>query len=91
VRGALDHVAGLCREAGLDEAFVVDQSTTEHVDLGLRVARVVVPGMLPMCFGSPQQRLGGLPRRERALAAIGRGPAHDAGDDALLHDPHPFP
>ena len=91
VRGALDHVAGLCREAGLDEAFVVDQSTTEHVDLGVRVARVVVPGMLPMCFGSPQQRLGGLPRRERALAAIGRGPAHDAGDDALLYDPHPFP
>jgi ribosomal protein S12 methylthiotransferase accessory factor len=91
VRGALDHIAGLCREAGLDDAFVVDQSTSEHVDLGLRVARVVVPGMLPMCFGSPQQRFGGLPRRERALAAVGRGRGNDAGDSSVLYDPHPFP
>jgi ribosomal protein S12 methylthiotransferase accessory factor len=87
VRGALDYLVGLCRAAGLPEALVVDQSTREHRDLGLRVARVVVPGILPMCFGAPQQRLSGLPRRERALAALGRG---DDDTDVLL-DPHPFP
>ena len=88
VRGALEYVLERCHAAGLDGAVVVDQSTTEHTDLGLCVARVVVPGMLPMCFGSPQQRLGGLPRRERALAAVGRGRATDTD---LLLDPHPFP
>lgn len=91
VRRALAYVLERCAAAGLHQALVVDQSTTEHLDLGLRVARVVVPGMLPMCFGSPQQRLAGLPRRERALAAVGRGPTRPAGDDDLLLDPHPFP
>jgi ribosomal protein S12 methylthiotransferase accessory factor len=52
------------------------------------VARVIVPGILPMCFGSPQQRLSGIPRRALALAALGRA----ADDDRdLLFDPHPFP
>ena len=89
VRGALDFLVGRCRAAGLDRVLVVDQSTREHLDLGLRVARVVVPGMLPMCFGSPQQRLGGLPRRRQALRALGR--ADEAQEADLLLDPHPFP
>jgi len=85
VRGALDYLLSQCRAAGLETALVVDQSTQEHRDLGLAVARVVVPGMLPMCFGSPQQRLGGLPRRELALAATAWA------DVDLMLDPHPFP
>lgn len=89
VRGALDFLLAQCRAAGLDRALVVDQSTREHRDLGLCVARVVVPGILPMCFGAPQQRLSGLIRRERALAALGRS-ADDPATDPLL-DPHPFP
>ncbi|MDQ1411766.1 MAG: ribosomal protein methylthiotransferase accessory factor [Acidimicrobiaceae bacterium] len=89
VRGSLDHLAALCAAAGLDEVLVVDQSTMDHRDLGLRVARVIVPGILPMCFGAPQQRLGGLPRLERALAALRRG-ANGADPDPMF-DPHPFP
>jgi ribosomal protein S12 methylthiotransferase accessory factor len=88
VRGALDFLVAQCRAAGLDQALVVDQSTREHRDLGLRVARVIVPGMLPMCFGSPQQRLSGIPRRARALETLGRP---DDDDRDLLLDPHPFP
>jgi len=88
VRGALDFLVAQCRQAGLDQALVVDQSTREHRDIGLRVARVIVPGILPMCFGSPQQRLSGIPRRARALEALGRG---DNDDRDLLLDPHPFP
>jgi ribosomal protein S12 methylthiotransferase accessory factor len=93
VRGALDYLLAQCRRAGLHQVLVVDQSTREHLDLGLRVARVVVPGILPMCFGSPQQRLSGLARREQALARNGRAPADaraQAEADVLL-DPHPFP
>ncbi|MGH9126022.1 MAG: TOMM precursor leader peptide-binding protein [Acidimicrobiales bacterium] len=86
VRDALAFLVGQCRAAGLDQALVVDQSTREHRDLGLAVARVVVPGTLPMCFGAPQQRLGGLPRRRQALHLLDR----DADADLLL-DPHPFP
>ena len=89
VRGALGFLLAQCRAAGLDRAFVVDQSTREHRDLGLSVARVVVPGILPMCFGAPQQRLGGLVRRQRALAALGRSADDPAADP--LFDPHPFP
>jgi ribosomal protein S12 methylthiotransferase accessory factor len=89
VRGALDYLLGLFGAAGLEQVLVVDQSTRDHRDLGLRVARVVVPGILPMCFGAPQQRLGGLARRERALEALGRS-VDDAVADPLF-DPHPFP
>lgn len=89
VLGALEYLLDCCRGAGLDDAFVVDCSTVEHLDLGLRVARVVVPGTLPMCFGSPQQRLSGLVRRDRALAELGYASATVDAD--LLLDPHPFP
>jgi len=91
VRGALEYLLDRCREAGLDQALVVDQSTAEHLELGMRVARVVVPGMLPMCFGSPQQRLGGLARREQALTSLGRRPTTATEERDLLLDPHPFP
>lgn len=91
VRGALGYLLDLCRRAGLHDALVVDQSTAEHVELGMRVARVVVPGMLPMCFGSPHQRLGALARREQALATVGRNGMSASGESDLLLDPHPFP
>lgn len=86
VRGALDYLLGQTAAAGLDQALLVDQSREDHRDLGLSVARVVVPGMLPMCFGAPHQRLGGLARRETVINGAGR----DAEAEALL-DPHPFP
>ncbi len=82
VTGALDLVAALFEQAGLDQILVVDQSTPDHTALGLSVVKCVVPGILPMCFGQAHQRLTGLPR----LHAAG-GP-----DPALApYDPHPFP
>ncbi|MFE6974637.1 TOMM precursor leader peptide-binding protein [Streptomyces sp. NPDC057682] len=85
VRRALDFTAGLFAAAGLERVLTVDQSTVEHRDLGLAVAKAVVPGITPMCFGQPQQRLSGLPR---LTAAVARGPA---GNRTAPYDPHPFP
>ena len=67
VRGALDFVRSLFADAGLDRIVLVDQTSREHADAGIHVARAVVPGILPMCFGHAQQRLAGLPRLEAAL------------------------
>ncbi|RSS34979.1 hypothetical protein EF912_36500, partial [Streptomyces sp. WAC07061] len=72
VLGALRRTERLYADAGLDTVVIVDQTTREHTDLGLAVAKAVVPGIVPMCFGHAQQRLTGLPRLERALAEAGR-------------------
>ncbi|WP_055552659.1 TOMM precursor leader peptide-binding protein [Streptomyces kanamyceticus] len=85
VKGALDHVRGLYAAAGLDRIVLVDQSTREHRDAGIAVAKAVVPGILPMCFGHAQQRLTNLPRLTAALAGTPQ-----AGRQAP-YDPHPFP
>ncbi|MFG3487375.1 TOMM precursor leader peptide-binding protein [Streptomyces sp. NPDC047972] len=85
VRGALDFVRGLFAEAGLDRIVLVDQTSREHADAGIHVARAVVPGIVPMCFGHAQQRLAGLPRLTAALR--GTGQEHRA----IPLDPHPFP
>lgn len=79
VTQALQFVVALFRAAGLDTILTVDQSSREHRELGLSVVRCVVPGIVPMCFGQAQQRLGNLPRLDAVL-----------GDAAPL-DPHPFP
>jgi ribosomal protein S12 methylthiotransferase accessory factor len=83
LRGALDQVRERFRAAGLDQIAVVDQSTEEHLDLGLRVVKAVVPGIVPMCFGQAEQRLLGLDRLARVI------PAGRAG--TIPYDPHPFP
>lgn len=85
VRGSLDHVRGLFAAAGLEQVVLVDQSTREHRDIGVAVAKAVVPGITSMCFGHAQQRLLGLPRLTAALAGSGRV------DRAIPYDPHPFP
>lgn len=83
LRGALEQVAERFRAAGLNQIAVVDQSTDEHRDLGLRVVKAAVPGIVPMCFGQAEQRLLGLGRLARVI------PADRAGD--FPYDPHPFP
>ncbi|WP_327682145.1 TOMM precursor leader peptide-binding protein [Streptomyces sp. NBC_00467] len=85
VRGALEFVRSLFADAGLDRIVLVDQTSREHADAGISVARAVVPGIVPMCFGHAQQRLAGLPRLEAALR--GTGQEHRA----IPYDPHPFP
>ncbi|ABD13546.1 hypothetical protein ThrDRAFT_03730 [Frankia casuarinae] len=71
--------------AGLDRIVLVDQSTREHRDLQVAVAKAVVPGIIPMCFGHAQQRLLGLPRLTAALAGT------PTADRPCPYDPHPFP
>lgn len=83
ILGTLRLVTERFAAAGLDEVVVVDQSTCEHRDLGLHVAKAVVPGTVPMVFGQAHQRLLGIPRLERVLAGQVGG-SHP-------YDPHPFP
>ncbi|MFF9349104.1 TOMM precursor leader peptide-binding protein [Streptomyces sp. NPDC014734] len=85
VRGALDHVRSLYAKAGLEQIVLVDQTTTEHADAGIAVAKAVVPGILSMCFGHAQQRLKNVPRLTAALAGT------EQADRPLPYDPHPFP
>ncbi len=85
VRGALEYVRGLYAAAGLDRIVLVDQTTRDHADLGTAVAKAVVPGILPMCFGHAHQRLVGLPRLTSAL--VGTPSEHGSAP----FDPHPFP
>jgi ribosomal protein S12 methylthiotransferase accessory factor len=85
VRGALDHVRGLFAAAGLDTVILVDQTTREHADAGISIAKAVVPGILPVTFGHAQQRLQGLRRLADALAGTPQA------DREIPYDPHPFP
>jgi ribosomal protein S12 methylthiotransferase accessory factor len=82
IRGTLEQVAERFRRAGLNQVIVVDQSTRDHADLGLHAVKTVVPGIIAMNFGHPQQRLAGLERLARVLPP-GSGP--------VPYDPHPFP
>lgn len=85
VRGSLEYVRSLFAEAGMERIVVVDQSSREHVDAGISVARAVVPYITPMCFGHAQQRLSGLPRLAAALKGTPQA------DREIPYDPHPFP
>ncbi|MFI1958431.1 TOMM precursor leader peptide-binding protein [Streptomyces althioticus] len=85
VRGTLEFVSSLFADAGLERIVVVDQTSREHADAGIAVARAVVPGIVPMCFGHAQQRLDGLPRLRTALRGT------DQEQRAIPYDPHPFP
>lgn len=85
VRETLRFVQGLFAEAGLDEIVLVDQTSREHADAGMAVARTVVPGIVPMTFGSAQLRFAGLPRMEAAT----RGRPRE--DSRVPYVPHPFP
>lgn len=44
------------------EVIAVDQTTGEQRGLGLRTAKVIVPGTLPMTFGHANRRTRGVPR-----------------------------
>ncbi len=85
VRQTLRFVQGLFEGAGLEQIVLVDQTSREHADAGISVARAVVPGILPMTFGSAQLRLAGIPRLEAATRGMPRE------DDRVPYVPHPFP
>ncbi|GAA5152545.1 hypothetical protein GCM10023340_33050 [Nocardioides marinquilinus] len=81
VRGLLHLVADRFAAAGCPDVVLVDQSSVEHHDQGIAAVRALVPGTVPMCFGTAHQRLEGIPRLDAALAEAPSGPL----------DPHPFP
>ncbi|MEZ0166688.1 YcaO-like family protein [Kineococcus sp. LSe6-4] len=78
--GNLDRLVGRFAEQGMAVA-VVDQTTRLQERLGVRTARAVVPGLLPIDFGAGRQRCFGMARSTE----VG-GPAREA--DSV---PHPFP
>jgi ribosomal protein S12 methylthiotransferase accessory factor len=85
----LRRVVGRYLDEGLD-VLVVDQTAPEHLRLGLRCVKVLVPGALPMTFGHRNRRLGGLHRLRTAPVRMGYRSA-PLSDSDVNHDPHPFP
>lgn len=67
-----------------EDVVVVDLTSADVADLGLRVVRVVVPGFHPLQMGHANRCLGGR-RLPEALLAAGREPDRDNPY------PHPFP
>lgn len=75
--------------AGFD-VVVVDQTSPEQVDAGVRSACVVVPGLLPIDFGWERQRALRMPRLRSAFRRAGwRSTDLDPAELHLV--PHPFP
>ena len=75
--------------AGFD-VIVVDQSTPEQRRLGFHAVKVIVPGLVPIDFGTGRQRALHLPRVRTALRDAGRGERALLAED-LNPAPHPFP
>ncbi|MFE9472174.1 TOMM precursor leader peptide-binding protein [Streptomyces griseofuscus] len=98
-RGALSPAADLrtdveaCVGAVTAHGFdvvVVDQTSPEQRELGLHTVKVLVPGLLPIDFGTSRQRAPLMPRMRTALRETGL-----RDDDLTPADlnpaPHPFP
>lgn len=68
------------------EVLAVEMSTDEARDVGFRVVRVIVPGLMPLSFVHGARYLAH-PRLYDAPAALGY-PVHAEPD--LNHDPQPF-
>lgn len=71
-----------CAERSLP-LIAIDQTTPELRPAGLFGAKVLIPGALPMTFGTRFRRVRGLPRLDVALV--------QSGYDSVNPHPHPFP
>lgn len=71
------------------DVVVVDQTAPEIARNGLRCAKVLIPGMLPMYFGHPLARLTGLERALRVPAELGYARRPLKVHELNVH-PHPF-
>ena len=82
-----------CRDeltrAGFD-VIVVDQTSPEQRQLGLRTVSTIVPGLLPIDFGWSRQRALLMPRLRTALRRGGLRDT-DLAQEELRLVPHPFP
>ncbi|MEU3281366.1 TOMM precursor leader peptide-binding protein [Streptomyces antibioticus] len=72
------------------DVIVVDQTSPEQEQMGLRTVATVVPGLLPIDFGWNRQRALLMPRLRTALRRGGHRD-RDLTDAELLLAPHPFP
>lgn len=75
-----DVLLGVLNDQGF-EPVVVEQTSDETRRCGLRAARTIVPGLLPLDFGPHEMRALSLPRRARLRASPGA---------ELNPLPHPF-
>ncbi len=89
LRADLERCVEAVLHCGLD-VLVVDQTSDEQRDFGLRVVKVLVPGMLPITFGSAMRRVRDLDRLYAVPAALGF-PAAPRSVDELNPYPHPLP
>jgi ribosomal protein S12 methylthiotransferase accessory factor len=81
----LDRVIARFRALG-HEVLVVELTTDEARDVGFRVVRVIIPGLMPLSFVHAGRYLGHA-RLYQAPAALGY-PVHD--EAGLNHQPQPF-
>ncbi len=72
------------------DVVVVDQTAPEQRELGLHTVKVLVPGLLPIDFGTNRQRAPLMPRMRTALREAGLRDA-DLTPADLNPAPHPFP
>jgi ribosomal protein S12 methylthiotransferase accessory factor len=72
------------------DCIVVDQTAPELQGTGLKVVRVLAPGLVPIDFGWDRHRIFGLPRMRTAPLAAGY-PETAFNLSALNFAPHPFP
>ncbi|KAB2339981.1 TOMM precursor leader peptide-binding protein [Actinomadura rudentiformis] len=85
----LRFVVGEVTSAGFD-VIVVDQTSPEQHDAGVRGACVIAPGLLPIDFGWGRQRALHMPRMRDAFRRAGWRTTEL--DESELHlVPHPFP
>ncbi|MCM2430880.1 YcaO-like family protein [Streptomyces sp. RKAG337] len=83
----------LCRDALVGAGFdviVVDQTTPEQEQLGLRTVCTLGAGLLPIDFGWTRQRALNMPRLRSAFRRAGLRDT-DLADGELRRVPHPFP
>jgi ribosomal protein S12 methylthiotransferase accessory factor len=83
--GDLDRIVASLAELG-HEVLVVELTTDEARDVGFRVVRVIVPGLMPLSFVHAGRYLAH-ERLYKAPAALGY-PVHD--EAGLNHSPQPF-
>ncbi|GAA1403916.1 TOMM precursor leader peptide-binding protein [Catellatospora coxensis] len=79
----------LLAAAGHD-VIVVDQTSPEQRQLGLRTACVIVPGLIPIDFGWQRQRVLHMPRLRTAFRRAGWRDT-DLAISEINFVPHPFP
>lgn len=90
LRDEISYCIELLGQAGLQQVVVVDQSSPEEMQVGLRTVRVIVPGLMPLDFGYGRCRAATLPRMYSVPVSLGYRPLRAAPYD-LYSVPHPFP